>query len=135
MTRFTLGCVLAIGLGLMVMADKAMAQTPYPNQGNAFARQPISPYLNMNRSGNPAINYYGLVKPQFDTTKQLQSLQQQVQQQQVMSQLGAAAEEDGMLASFAVTGHPAAFFNYSHYFGQAGTMVRPVQPPATIIRR
>jgi hypothetical protein len=61
-----------------------------------------------------------------------------VQQQQLTPQLGTATtEEDGLMASYAVTGHPAQFFNYSHYFGQTGTGVRPNQPIAnqTLMRR
>ena len=42
-----------------------------------------------------------------------------------MPQLGAARYEDETLvASYAITGHPSVFFAYSHYYGPVG--VRPV---------
>ena len=136
MMRFVLGCGLAIGGGILVVANDGSAQVLNSNQpNNNMLRPAISPYLNMNRSGNPAINYYGLVKPQVDTAKQLQTLQQQVQQNQLMPQLGAAPEDDGMLSNYAITGHPASFSSYSHYFGQTGSFSRPVPPPQGVIKR
>jgi hypothetical protein len=127
MMRCVLGLCLAAGVGFVV-ASAASAQTLPGLQGNNFVRPPTSPYLNMDRGGNPAVNYYGLVKPQFDTSKQLQTLQQQLQQQTLTPQLGTALDDDGMLSNFAATGHPAVFFAYSHYYGPVG--VRPGQAPA-----
>ena len=133
MIRFMLAGTLSCGVVLAAAADKATAQAL---TNNGLARPAISPYLNLNRTGNQAINYYGLVKPQIDTAKQLQTLQTQVQQQQLMPQLGtAAAEDDGLMANYAVTGHPSAFFNLSHYYGQAGTMGRPVPAPTAVLKR
>jgi hypothetical protein len=136
MMRFVLSVAMAGGLGLAAAADKATAQAlnTGPNT-NPYLQPAVSPYVNMNRPGNQATNYYGLVKPQLNTTKQLQSLQTQLQQQQLMPQLGVAnADDDVVMANYAVTGHPTAFSNVSHYFGQPGGLVRPVQPPATMIK-
>jgi hypothetical protein len=127
MKRFVWGCGLAVGLVLGVTAGEAAAQMLPTQPTNNFVRPPISPYLNMDRTGNPAINYYGLVRPQFDTTNKLQSLQQQLQQQTLTPQLGTA-DDDGMLSNFAATGHPAVFFAYSHFYAPAG---RPGQSQAT----
>ena len=53
-------------------SDSASAQSrsSRPNKAFANARSPItsrptiSPYLNLLRQGNPALNYYGLVRPE-----------------------------------------------------------------------
>ena len=89
--RKMLGMALAVGLGLVATADSATAQVPQPQTG-AGTRPAVSPYLNLNRPGNPAVNLYGLVKPQQDTTRQLQTLQQQQQQQILLPQLWVPAE-------------------------------------------
>jgi hypothetical protein len=135
MMRFILGFALAAGLGLA--ADMACAQAFNTAPAtNPYVQPAVSPLVNLNRNNNPGVNLYGVVKPQLATTKQLQSLQTQVTQQQLMPQLGTSnAEEDGMMANYAVTGHPAVFSNMSHYFVQAGGLIRPLQPPAPIIRR
>jgi hypothetical protein len=39
-----------------------------------FSRPAVSPYINLTRGGNPALNYYGLVRPQTATNTALQSL-------------------------------------------------------------
>lgn len=72
MTRFLFGIALLVALGLA-----AAAQSPYypamPNGQNPQTQfapnfydrqsQPLSPYLNLLRGGNPAINYYYGVRP------------------------------------------------------------------------
>jgi hypothetical protein len=81
----------------------------------------ISPYLNMNRTGTaPAINYYGIVKPQMESQQAIQQLQQQYQMTQnnglarnpYASQNSLSGEQE-----MAATGRPlGGYFNYSHYF-------------------
>src|SRR5207248_3179987 len=67
---------------IALAARPASAQTIgiYTPPANPFARSPISPFLNLNRGGNPAINYYGLVRPQLEAERFMQ--QQQLLQQQ-----------------------------------------------------
>jgi len=81
-----------------------------------IARPAVSPYLNMFRGGSPAINYYGIVRPQQDTSAALQRLQQQVAPAPL-----PVAPSDALLT----TGHATRFMNYSHYFnnglGSQGT--------------
>jgi hypothetical protein len=102
--------------GLFASTERAAAQFNPAQPYNPYYRPPISPYLNMNRPGNPAINYYGQIRPQFDTSKQLQMLQQQ---QARMMQMGIPPEEEA-LTGYSITGHPTTFSNYGHYFGQTG---------------
>lgn len=112
--------------GLLVLVFAASAGTASAQfMGQLGARpsynwrygNPVSPYLNLNRIGsNPAVNYYGLVRPQVDTARSLQNLQTEIAQGgagQMHVGPGDALQPSSMLA----TGHPVAFFNTSHYFG------------------
>jgi hypothetical protein len=137
MIRFATGGALAVGIVLAAATDKAAAQIGPNTQANPYVRPAVSPYLNLNQGGNLGTNYYALVKPQINTARQLQNLQQQITQQQtLMPQLGApAAEEDGLLVNYAVTGHPSTFSNTGHFFGQAAPFTRPNQAPLPITKR
>ena len=73
---------------------------------------PFSPYLNLTRQGaSPAVNYYGLVRPQTQFANSLDNLQQQAGLigQQLASN---AASPDQPVAS----GHPFGFQNHRVYF-------------------
>ena len=73
---------------------------------------PFSPYLNLLRRGNPAVNYYGLVRPEQQFRQSIGQLQQNVQG------LDATVAE-GQSASSLTTGHPTQFQNTSHFFPQS----------------
>jgi hypothetical protein len=77
----------------------------------------ISPYLNLARPGaSPAINYYGLVRPQQDFARSIYGLQLQGQlQQQNLSELQAGG---GLVQP---TGHTIDFLNYGGYFLSTGS--------------
>jgi hypothetical protein len=128
---------LAMATGLLASVERAPTQfLPNPNP-NPLGRPAISPYLNLNRSGNPAINYYGLVKPQFDTSQQLQLLQrqQQLQQQELQMYQFGVPTEDAAFTGYSQTGHSTTYFNYSHYFGQASSATRPAVGPINYGKR
>jgi hypothetical protein len=78
------------------------------------------PILNLNRSGtNPAINYFGLVRPQQQAMQQLANLQYQ------QSLLAGAAGTLGVVAPdqavpLSTTGHPVRYFDYARYFPLGG---------------
>ena len=92
--------------------------------GNLYAQQPparpigrppagpvVSPYLNLvRRSGSPAINYYGIVRPQQQFYREVQRLEADLSTQR--SEVRALEEESGL----PVTGHAAHFMNYSHFY-------------------
>src|SRR5438067_3804138 len=89
---------------------------PY-RPGSPAGRPPVSPYLNLARPGNSALNYYNLVRPEFEFRNAYQSLQQQLNRQETaLSQVAADA--------LPTTGHTTSFLNYSHFYpgvrGQAG---------------
>ena len=89
----------------------------------------MSPYLNLLRQGSPAgVNYYDLVRPQFQFQNSIQALQQQVSSLGSQVAVGEAQSASGL----PVTGHPSQFFNYSHYFsGRTAQGGIVAQPPST----
>lgn len=121
-------CIITVGIALLVAASAAgeataqvISQGPYvrPQQFNPYRRPTLTPYLNLARGGNPAINYYGLVRPQFETQAQLSQLQQQSLDQQ-----GQLSAQQGQMNQIPITGRAAGFQTHSGYFqnwnGRAG---------------
>jgi hypothetical protein len=109
------------------LATSAAAQAPY--QPRLFApvqpqtRPTYSPYLNLARPGNAAVNYYGLVRPELEFRAAIGSMRQQLG---TLAQEVAAPEEP---LTMPATGHPVQFLNYSRYFMNLGAG-RPGQPAA-----
>jgi hypothetical protein len=103
--------VLLFGSGVNAQAPQIGTYSPPVTN----PRPVISPYLNLNRTGvNPAINYFGIVRPQMENHQAIQNLQQQVQVTQGMMQTqpGPMANDE-----IAPTGRTVgSYFNYSHYF-------------------
>jgi hypothetical protein len=103
----------------------ARAQFYRPQPGPVIPVRPaVSPFLNLFRPGtNPAINYYGLVRPEIEFRGSIAGLQQQV------GTLGAATTLEAQAAApLPTTGHSVAFGNYGGYFGRslsAGPVGRP----------
>jgi hypothetical protein len=102
----------AVLLVLALSSAPARAQfQPGPLGAPAGYRPPVSPYLNLLRPGDPAINYYGIVRPELSFQRSLIGLQQQV------NAVGAQATADTQGLGLVSTGHPIVFNNYSHYYG------------------
>ena len=82
------------------------------------ARPTVSPYINLGTGGNNALNFYGIVKPQFEANKNFDNLQQGLAQLNADGTLkGQLGQQDPVGTQTGLqTGHPAGFFNYSHYF-------------------
>jgi hypothetical protein len=98
---------------LLALSHSANAQRP-PRVGTPPPSPPtFSPYLNLLRGGtNPAINYYGLVRPEFAWRRAVGQLGEEIQQ----TQADVAAQGGGTLQ----TGHPVQFLNLSHYYAGPG---------------
>jgi hypothetical protein len=114
-TLFAALAALALGSGA------AQAQVPYsqPQLSNPYQRPTISPYLNMLRPNvNPALNYYGLVRPQLQTTRTLQTFQQELQT--VAGALAPTTQLGTQADNLPTTGHRTTFYNYGTYFPGAG---------------
>jgi hypothetical protein len=109
-------CILwpAICCLILVSGAQVGAQGTYtrPSTGPSTSA-PLNPYLNLVRGGNPAVNYYGLVRPQVDAQRSLQQLQQQQPGTSTPASYGMSP--DGAPNS----GHPVQFMNFSHYFSNS----------------
>jgi hypothetical protein len=93
-------------------ARSADAQVLTPRVGTPAPTPTVSPYINLARNPNaPTLNYFGLVRPQFQTNAGLEALQQQL----ILGQTGPlpGAEPTGDVL---ITGHAAVFMNYGGYF-------------------
>jgi hypothetical protein len=118
--------LLGVAVGAVGVLSTTPAQAQYPGQlyGPPGIPGPaVSPYLSLSRSfngggglgtfgGNPALNYYGFVRPQFAFRNALFGLQNQV------TGLGTAFGQGGFADpyGFYATGHFAVYNNLSHYY-------------------
>jgi hypothetical protein len=115
-----------LAAALLIAAD-ANAQAPVgPRPLTGVNTPPVSPYLNLLRPGtSPAINYYGLVRPEVNFMNSVQALQ---------AQLGYAQQAAGanQFGEPGATGHPAFFLNHGSYFlntgGQPAVTGGPMAP-------
>jgi hypothetical protein len=101
---------------LVLFAPVARAQPPGPFPGGPSGPglpPPFSPFLNLARpNSNPAINYYGIIRPQNQFANSLQALQRQ-------SALGPFAATDTNPDAPVSTGHPFGFqTQYLYYQNQ-----------------
>jgi len=119
MKRYFLLLVLAAG-AILESSTAIHAQPLPPSQPQ---RPTFSPYLNMLRGGNPALNYFGLVRPQQELNQQLGQLQTRMSlasrefqdlEQQVQS---GAGQYNPYLP---MTGNVARFNDLGNYFDRIG---------------
>jgi hypothetical protein len=100
--------VVLVGFGALEVVAQNLPTQP---TGQPPYRPPVSPYINLlRRGGNPAINYYGLVRPQIEFSREIRRLDQDLA---TRGQQGRQFDEESGLPT---TGHAASFMNYSHYF-------------------
>jgi hypothetical protein len=104
--------IVAVACGLLLLVSgSARAQGPYVRpQISPYSRPALSPYLNLFRGGNPAINYYGLVRPQEEFNSSIQELHNELH----ATQTGMV--NPTMSTNLPVTGHPTRFFSQGAYF-------------------
>jgi hypothetical protein len=135
--RFSWLAVLVSG----TFVNFALAQAPVvqPTIGpyvrpsvSPYYRPAFSPYLNLGRGGNPAVNYYGLVRPQQQFATSIQQLREADTTLFNSAASQVAAPE---------TGVQAGYMNFSHYYGnrptgtaalRPATMPPAVMPPALV---
>jgi hypothetical protein len=101
--------VLAV-LTVSFLAGKANAQ--FQTFYGYAPQSRVSPYLNLLRQGSaPGVNYYGLVRPEFEFRRNIGALQGQVlNNQQAITGLQTAP------ATAVTTGHAVGFQNHGSYF-------------------
>ena len=80
----------------------------------ASAQNPSQPsssfnYLNLTRGGNPAVNYYGIVRPNAFNQNALVTMQQDYNS---LTQSSTQSDSNSVRA----TGHAATFMNFGHYY-------------------
>jgi len=114
-----LGSLVGVTAALALLVPSALAQygAPALQRGiPGYNSAPVSPYINLLQRGtNPAINYYGLVRPTINFQNSMLGLQQEITQ--TNAQVNAT---DQALLALPDTGHAASFMNTSHYFGGRG---------------
>jgi hypothetical protein len=83
-----------------------------PRFGAGAPGPAVSPYLNLQRGGNPAINYYGLVRPQVAAARAFESLGNDVANLEASSQV-------------VQTGIRSSFMTQGRYFMNNGAVGAP----------
>ena len=102
---------LIVALLFVAGSDSASAQSR-PNKAFANARSPItsrptiSPYLNLLRQGNPALNYYGLVRPEQEFRAANDQFRNQFSD--VREKVDELKEKDAA-SNLGITGHHVRF--------------------------
>lgn len=99
----------AAALAVLALASAPVAAQP-PTPG-PIARPAFSPYLNLLRPGNsPALNYFGLVRPEQSFRQTFQAVQSAVTtNQRTLADLARGGE-------LGQTGAPAQFQNHLGFF-------------------
>ena len=107
-----LNAIAAMAIGLLVLsAGPVRGQGPYVRpQTGPLSRPALSPYLNLLRSGSPAVNYYGLVRPQQEFGNSIQEIQNE------MHAPLTAQTSPNSGTNLPITGHPSRFFSHGSYF-------------------
>jgi hypothetical protein len=112
---------IALLCGLTVFASVGQAQYPgaarFGTFGGGQQRPPVSPYLNLlTGGGDTAVNYYGLVRPQFAYNRAIQNLGSEIN----YLESPAAAQQNQTPFQ---TGNRSGFMTQNRYFmtnGYAG---------------
>jgi hypothetical protein len=113
MKRLALGTVLGVALLVTAGVGPTGAQVGY----SPFRRPPVSPWINLIRPGtDPAVNYYGIIRPEVTYQNSIQQLYQQ--QTTLATQQQELATGSGLPA----TGHATGFQTQGKYFLRKGTV-------------
>jgi len=102
---------------LALLPAGARAQGYAPPQTNPFGQPAVSPYLNLLRGGNPALNYLTLVRP-------IENFQQ-FQQASLVREAALQSQLNDPNRLPLTTGYNTRFMSYTQYFGT----IRPAPVP------
>ncbi len=122
MRKFLRAACVAAGALAALLGATGWAQVP-PSL-NPSRRPAVSPYINLLRQGSdPAVNYYGIVRPDITFRSSINQLQQQ---EAVLTQ----GQQDLTTAVLPATGHATGFLTQSKYFQTKGARgTAPATPP------
>ena len=117
--------LLTVAAGALTLgAGTASAQYQPP-------RPAVSPYINLLRRGDAAINYYGIVRPIQDQQQINQTFaDQQNQLRQQVLQQQPPEETSGGEPIYPTTGHPTGVLSYNRFFLNRGTAGATFAPAA-----
>lgn len=106
MNRFSFIATAVLALGVFTSESQAQPVNPAP-PGNSLNT------LNLLRGGSPALNYFGMVRPNTMIQNAWMSAQQQIN---TLSQ----NEQNTQAGGIRQTGVGATYMNYGHYYPRAG---------------
>jgi hypothetical protein len=111
-----------IALALVLASSTVFAQAPITPQAPTQPYSPpvFSPYLNLLNRGNPAINYYGIVRPEVQDQQQLQRLQFGLARTNAEIE-ATTTTAPGLLPT---TGHTVGFMTQARYFNTVNVRQR-----------
>lgn len=108
-----IGLPLFVGLALLSVGQASAQYAPYYRPGPQKGPGPaVSPYLNLLRGNNTAVNYYLGVQPLIEQ----RAMQQQILLGDDRRNLPQDLGPEELFPKLAGTGHPAQFFNYGGYY-------------------
>jgi hypothetical protein len=104
--------MLLVVLGMVVSVLPVAGQAPLRPGITPNPRPSFSPYMNLLlRNGSPALNYYGIVRPQLQTASAINALQSELALNRDLINAGQLAPLGDLS-----TGHAAVFLNTGGYF-------------------
>jgi hypothetical protein len=125
MNRQHSGWLAVVALG--ALATPASAQYPFPYNTappqTQYQRPPVlSPYLNLNNRGNPAVNYYNFVQPQVQLSQPFAGYQGPPTPAYQPGDEAVLDPHDPTSAIPRPSGHPSTFNSTGSYFNSLGTI-------------
>jgi hypothetical protein len=111
--------LIAVALVLAAGAVYAQPLAPQAPTQQPYSPPVFSPYLNLLNRGNPAINYYGIVRPEVQDQQQLQRLQLGLAR--TNAEIEATTATPGFLPT---TGHAVGFMTQARYFNTVNVRQR-----------
>jgi len=124
MRKFLLYAGVAVAFVCLAEMQTAWAQMgPYgpPGGYGPYQRPPtISPYLNLLNGGNTAINYYLLVRPEFQQRELNRQFGNQMYDLDRRTRQGTTSEAEDLFPTLPGTGHAVGFMTYSPYYNMGG---------------
>ncbi len=107
--------VLPLTTLLLALSGQTVRAQPGRPPVTPFSQPVLSPYLNLAQPGfNPAISYFGIVRPQLQTQGSIQQLQQFQTQQTYLDNTALLAQP------ILNTGTSTGFMTYNRYFQTVG---------------